>query len=445
MTTSKSGSGLILSLNSGSSSLKISLYRRVSAGHIEDTPDANPVTLLLISSIESISSEPTFSFSVADGDSISPDTRSVKNEAAPDIKDHATAFAHFLDYLKSEALIEREEIVHVCHRIVHGGDYFKPITINAESYHYIERLSDLAPLHNGAALTIIEACIEALPKANSIAYFDTAFHHYMPQHIRSCAINQEMAHKKGLRKYGFHGLSYAYILRAVARHLGKPPSETTLIVLHLGSGASACGIQAGKSLDTSMGLTPVSGLPGATRSGAIDPTLIFHYTHRAGRLSHEKSLARNVSVTTAEEILNTKAGWKALTGTADWRGVTRMWADGEPAGVLAFELFVDRILNYIGSYWLKMGGADKVDALVFSGGIGERSVELRKIVAEKCTCLGFAVDEGRNEGVDGVKGKVVEIGKEPMKVLVCRTDEQLEMARECALEPKFWQGQMDKS
>lgn len=439
MTTVDQGApsaGLILSLNSGSSSLKISLYRRSTELLLEDTPDADPVTLLLTAAISSISfDEPTFSFSVIDKSAIAPNTRTVKDEPVPTVKDHASAFSHFLDYLKDEASIDRKEIVHVCHRIVHGGDYYKPVIVNDESYHYIERLSDLAPLHNGAALSVIEACIQTLPDARSIAYFDTTFHHDIPKHIRSCAISPEIAQKKGLRKYGFHGLSYAYIMRAVARQLEKPPSETNLIVLHLGSGASVCAIQHGLSYDTSMGLTPVSGLPGATRSGAIDPTLIFHYTHRAGRLSHNKSL--NVNVTQAEDILNTKAGWRALTGTTDFRAVTKMWQDGDERGVLAFELFVDRILNYVGSYWLKLGG--KVDALVFSGGIGERSVELREVVMQRCACLGLKLDQEKNKTVDSVPGKVVEIGDDGSKILVCRTDEQLEMARECALEPIFWQ------
>ncbi|KAI0067177.1 acetate and butyrate kinase [Artomyces pyxidatus] len=429
--------GLILSLNSGSSSLKISLYRLTSQTPPEADAPGDPVKLVLTSAISGISASPTFDFSIVDPSAIKKDARTAKDDAAPDVHDHTTAFAHFLDYLKQEADIDRDQIVHVCHRIVHGGDYYTPVIITEESYHHIDRLSDLAPLHNGAALSVIEACLETLKQANSIAYFDTAFHHYIPRHISSYAIDQDIANKKGLHKYGFHGLSYAFILRVVSRHLQKPPADTNLIILHLGSGASICAIQNGKSLDTSMGLTPVEGLPGATRSGAIDPTLIFHYTHKAGRLSHKETGERGVGVTQAEEILNKQSGWRALAGTTDFAAVTKQ-RETNPAAQLAFDIFADRILNYVGAYFVKLGG--NVDAVVFSGGIGERSVELRDEIIRRSACLGFAMDEGKNKGVRDVEGEVVDISAHggQKKVLVCRTDEQLEMARQCALEEKFW-------
>jgi len=199
-----------------------------------------------------------------------------------------------------------------------------------------------------------------------------------------------------------------------------------------------------------MGLTPLNGLPGATRSGAIDPSLIFHYTNKAGKMSHEPNLTRNLHITEAEEILNRKSGWKALTGTTDFREITTRAnlsshsPSTEPSpDRLAFDLFADRVLNYVGSYYLKLDG--QVDALVFSGGIGERSKELRRVIGERIGCLGFSgVDEGKNEGVDGEDGVVINIdkngeGARGKRILVCRTDEQLEMARQCALENKFWE------
>ncbi|KAI9061055.1 acetate and butyrate kinase [Trametes sanguinea] len=424
--------GLILAVNAGSSSLKISLFKKDGAS--PESPH-DVVDLLLTSTITNISQPPaSFSFSLASH----AEGREAKKEPVKEIKDHASAFQHFLDYLKKEASIDRSEIVHICHRVVHGGDYFEPVIITDESYHYIERLSDLAPLHNGGALSVMKACIEELPNANSIAYFDTSFHRTMPQHIAMYAIRQDIAKKRGLKKYGFHGLSYAYILRAVSSFLGKDPSQTNLIVMHLGSGASMCAIQHGKSLDTTMGLTPVSGLPGATRSGAIDPSLIFHYTNRAGRISHDRSVAVDVHVTQAEEILNKRSGWAALTGTTDFGTIVRE-EEEEGKWKLAFDLFLDRIVGYLGAYYVKLGG--EVDALVFAGGIGERSVELREAVVEKVKCLGFALDEGANREVDGKEGAVVDVGKlkDSRRVLVCRTDEQLEMAKECAMNPKFWQ------
>lgn len=189
-----------------------------------------------------------------------------------------------------------------------------------------------------------------------------------------------------------------------------------------------------------MGLTPASGLPGASRSGDIDPTLIFHYTHRAAKITHDKKGAVEVGVTEAEEILNTKAGWSSLVGSSNFAEITAKLDDSSESSPevanakLAFEIFVDRILNYIGAYYLKLGG--DVDALVFSGGIGEKSAELRAEVAKRCACLGFAVDEGKNGDVAKKEGEVVEItgvstgvgdgekgGKK--RVLVCRTDEQV--------------------
>ncbi|KAJ7163997.1 acetate and butyrate kinase [Mycena crocata] len=412
---------LVLSVNAGSSSLKISLY-----GASPAADDSEPVQLMLTSSISNISIPPAkFSFKVQKGTS--------KNEEVASVHDHSSAFAHFLECLAHESDIDPADIAHICHRVVHGGDYTDPVLINDEAYKHIEHLSDLAPLHNGASLAVIKTCLSQLPNAKSIAFFDTAFHRSIPQHISSYAIDQKIAKQRGLKKYGFHGLSYSFILRSVSRFLQRPPTSLNLIVLHLGSGASACCIQQGQSLDTSMGLTPLNGLPGATRSGAIDPSLIFHYTNRAGRMSHDKSSAVNLHVTQAEHILNTQAGWKALAGTTDFGAITARRAD-DPAAQLAFELFADRVLNYVGSYHLKLGG--KVDALVFAGGIGERSKELRERISERVGCLGYAhVDTERNTTVDATDGAVVELGAPAAgpKLLVCRTDEQLEMARQCVL------------
>ncbi|KAL0954570.1 hypothetical protein HGRIS_003530 [Hohenbuehelia grisea] len=430
---------LVLSVNAGSSSLKISLY---TAQHDDND---EPVNLLLTSSISNISAPPAkFSFKSVNA---TKDAEPTKDAPVDSIHDHASAFEHFLDHLKREANIDREQITRICHRVVHGGDYHDPVIISDESYHHIEKLSDLAPLHNGAALSVIKACIANLPSSTSIAFFDTAFHRPMPPYIANYAINQTIARKRGLKKYGFHGLSYAFILRSVARFLNKPPDALNLIVLHLGSGASACAIRQGLSLDTSMGLTPLNGLPGATRAGAIDPSLIFHYTNKAGRITHDRKAAIQLHVTEAEDILNTKSGWKALTGTTDF-GVITEKADlsnpnpdyDENPHRLAFDILVDRIMDYVGGYFLKLGG--RVDALVFAGGIGERSEPLRARIGEQVKCLGFAgLDGSKNEAVDTVDGSVVDIGQggsQERKILVCRTDEQLEMARECVLKKEFW-------
>lgn len=176
-----------------------------------------------------------------------------------------------------------------------------------------------------------------------------------------------------------------------------------------------------------MGLTPLDGLPGATRSGSVDPSLVFHYTHNAGRLSHGST--KEIHITMAEEILNKESGWKALTGTTDFGQISSKAEQGDRQCGLALDLFVDRLLNFIGSYYVKLGG--KVDALVFAGGIGEKSTLLRKRAVQGVECLGFAIDEGKNDRTAGEEEVVADLSADAAKhkVLVCRTDEQLQMAR----------------
>ena len=284
--------------------------------------------------------------------------------------------------------------------------------------------------HNAGALTIVRAVQKQLPKATNIAFFDTTFHASIPEHIRTYAINQEVAKHNKLRKYGFHGLSYSFITRAVAESLNKAVEDLNIIALHLGSGASACCIKGGKALDTSMGLTPLAGLPGATRSGSVDPSLIFHFTHSAGKLSREST--KGMHITEAEQILNKESGWKALTGTTDFGVISTKAEEGDKDCKLAFDLVVDKILDYVGGYYLKLGG--KVDALVWAGGIGEKGAQLRRRVVDQAGCLGFELDEEKNK--KPADGTVVDITKSGSKhkVLICQTDEQTEMARQCTSE-----------
>lgn len=255
---------IILSINSGSSSVKISVYSA--------SEDKAPQQLAE-AQIDGLTAPPPQLKYVRKSETVAKDKKVDQK-----IETQDEAFNYLLEQLindkKLSEISKKEDITHACHRVVHGGDYDAPKIINQDTYHHIEKLTDLAPLHNSPALEIVKSCMKSLPATKNIAYFDSQFHQTIPEHIRTYPIDQEIAKKNGLRKYGFHGISYSFITRSVAEFLGKPESETSIIALHLGSGASACAIKNGKSWDTSMGLTPLAGLPGATRSGSVDPRYV---------------------------------------------------------------------------------------------------------------------------------------------------------------------------
>ena len=261
---------IILSINAGSSSVKISIF---SASQGDSSP-----TLLASSQISGLTSPPpTFKYSRSD-------TSTIHDQALSNqISDQNAAFQYILTHLINDEsfpqISQLSDIALASHRVVHGGDYKTSQLITRETYHHLETLTDLAPLHNASALAIIQHCITHLPSTRNIAVFDSQFHASIPEHISTYPIDQEIAKKNGLRKYGFHGISYAFITRSVAEFLGKKEEETNIIALHLGSGASACVVKNGKSWDTSMGLTPLAGLPGATRSGSLDPRYVFLYLY----------------------------------------------------------------------------------------------------------------------------------------------------------------------
>jgi acetate kinase len=252
---------IILSINAGSSSVKISVYSAEQGQDPKELAEAQldgltspPVQLKYVRGVTTVAKKKKLD-----------DKISTQNEA----------FQYLLDVLINdkdfESITKKRDVAIACHRVVHGGDYDAPKIIDSETYHHLEALTDLAPLHNAAALEIVKFCLKELPGVKNVAVFDSQFHQTIPEHIHTYPINQEIAKKNQLRKYGFHGISYSFITRSVANFLGKPESETNIIALHLGSGASACAIKNGKSWDTSMGLTPLAGLPGATRSGSVDP------------------------------------------------------------------------------------------------------------------------------------------------------------------------------
>jgi acetate kinase len=404
-------SELILSINAGSSSVKISVYKSPS--------DNSNIPIQLAEAVAEGLTAPPAKLKYTRGD------EKTEEKELEGIKSQEDAFRYILDHLTNDKglseLKDKNDIRFTCHRVVHGGDYPKSQVIDKETYHYIEELSDLAPLHNAPALTIVRAVADILPKAKNIAYFDSSFHNTIPDYISTYPIDQSIAKKNKLRKYGFHGISYYFIVHAVSKYFEKPASKLNIVALHLGSGASACCIKNGKSFDTSMGLTPLAGLPGATRSG-IDPSLVFHFTHSAGKPS--RSSSGDMHITQAEEILNKESGWKSLTGTTDFGKIS---ASERKEDQLAFKIFVDRIVNYVAPYFTKLDG--EVDALVFAGGIGEKGDKLRKAVVDGVKCLGFEIDDAKNGAK--IEDVVTDISKGSARyqTLVVQTDEQLEMAR----------------
>ncbi|KAL8730164.1 MAG: hypothetical protein Q9166_004247 [cf. Caloplaca sp. 2 TL-2023] len=398
---------IILSINAGSSSVKVSVYSTSSS-----TPSPNQLAKAEIAGLTAPHAEFKYSTTSAQ----------LKSVEVSGIGSQEDAFSYILNHLVSDKYLSeisnKDHITHACHRVVHGGDYPDAHVIDDETYHHLEDLTELAPLHNASALAIVKACMKILPKAKNIAYFDTSFHASMQDAAKTYAIDPETARKNKLRKYGFHGISYAFITKSVAEFLEKDVNETNIIALHLGSGSSACAVRGGKSLDNSMGLTPLAGLPGATRSGDVDPSLIFHFTHEAGKPAPASSEKMHISQ--AEQILNKQSGWKALTGTTDFGHIS---SSADTQCKLAFDIFVDRICGFVGSYYVKMEG--NVDALVFAGGIGQKADLLRERVVKKCQCLGFAIDEEKNG--DPIKEIVQDVGQESAKhrTLVCQTDEQV--------------------
>lgn len=252
---------VILAINAGSSSVKASVFRAEKHGPPQHIAEAQ---------ISGLTAAPA-RLSYRRGDTVVLDRQATRDS----VQGQDDAFRLLLQTLVDDEHLadvsSKSDIAIVCHRVVHGGDYDEPKIITQATYHHIEALSDLAPLHNDAALGIVESCMQQLPAAVNVASFDSQFHASLPRHVYAYPINPEVARNNGLRKYGFHGISYAFITRSVAGFLRKDLADLNIIALHLGSGASACAIKSGKSWDTSMGLTPLAGLPGATRSGSVDP------------------------------------------------------------------------------------------------------------------------------------------------------------------------------
>ena len=314
------------------------------------------------------------------------------------------------------AELEGQDVSAVGHRVVHGGSLFDAATlITPVVEEAIERLSALAPLHNPANLLGIRAARAALPDVPHVAVFDTAFHQTMPPAAYTYAIPRELAEKHGVRRYGFHGTSHKYVSERAALFLDRPLESLRTIVLHLGNGASVTAVDGGRSVDTSMGLTPLQGLVMGTRSGDLDPAVLVHLHRVAG-----------LSVDDLDTLLNKKSGLLGLTGSGDMRDVQEAASNGEQAALDALAVWRHRIRHYIGAYAAVMGG---VDALVFTAGVGENNALLRRRALSGLDFLGIRVDDDRNELHSRAERRISPDGA-GVEVLVIPTNEELEIARQ---------------
>ena len=322
----------------------------------------------------------------------------------------------------------------VGHRVAHGGERFHDATlIDAEVLKHIEGCTPLAPLHNPANLKAITISRELWPELPQVAVFDTAFHHTIPNRATTYAVPKEWR-DKGLRRYGFHGTSHKYIGLRVARELGKPVTDLQIISCHLGNGASVCAINRGFSIDTSMGMTPLEGLVMGTRSGDVDPGMFTYLARELG-----------LSIEEIEKQLYSNSGLKALAGSHDLREVEQKAAEGDADAQLAINVYAYRVRKYIGAYAAAMGG---VDAIAFTGGIGENSASMRRRVCDKFEFLGLHLDDDKNQAVKlkGFEALQVQSFDSRIKVIVTQTCEQLMIAQEVKYllaqheqsEPKKW-------
>lgn len=334
------------------------------------------------------------------------------------LPDHRVALNFVVDLLPQKY---RDFVGSVGHRVVHGGEHFcEAAVIDTEVLDAIKKASVFAPLHNPWNLLGIEVVEELWGKdCPQVAVFDTAFHQTMPPHAFMYALPIDLYEKHGIRRYGFHGTSYLYVCRETAKAMGRPLQSLNIIACHIGNGASMSAVQGGQCIDTTMGLTPLEGLVMGTRSGDVDPALPEYLISNFG-YTHQQVV----------DLLNKESGLLGMCGTSDDRDVEHRYFEGEPAGTLAKKVQVHRMRKYLGAYLVALGG--KVDALVFTGGLGEKSHLLRTLVCEGLDTLGFGVDEARNQAQEGRFSEDTRIHKDGSKseIWVIPTDEELCIAQQ---------------
>lgn len=340
-----------------------------------------------------------------------------------DVKDHTEAIRLVIDAMLDPVngvIKSMDEIDAVGHRVVHGGEKFTaPVLINDAVMETIETLTDLAPLHNPANMMGIRACREIMPNAPMVAVFDTAFHQTMPAEAYIYALPYEAYTDNMVRRYGFHGTSHNYVSKVAVEMLGKPAEETKIVTCHLGNGSSIAAVKGGKCIDTSMGLTPLEGVPMGTRCGDIDPAIVLYLMKKL-----------NLNVNEMDAYLNKKSGVLGISGiSSDMRDIEAAAKQGNERAELALATLAYKVKKYIGAYVAAMDG---VDAIVFTAGVGENAANIRERIISGLGYLGVVPDYELNSNCP--RGQNVEISKpeSSVKVFVIPTDEEMMIATQTA-------------
>jgi acetate kinase len=391
----------IFVINSGSSSLKYQLFR---------LPAEQPVCSGLVERIGLENS--VITHKVFTGEQEHATQRIL------DLPDHEAGLREAVALLTAPeigVIRDPNEVEVVGHRVVHGGERFAATTIiTPDVKQDIKRLFPLAPLHNPANYLGIEVAEKIFPQAQQVAVFDTAFHQTMPERAFRYALPNSLYTEQGIRVYGFHGTSHKYVAEQATNYLGNPAAK--LITIHLGNGCSMAAIDGGKVIDTSMGFGPLSGLVMGTRSGDLDPSVVFHLVSQLG-----------YDVEQVSNLLNKRSGMLGLTGASDMRDITKALNEGDPHAELAYDLYTYRIKKYIGAYAAALNG---IDALVFTAGVGENDALVRARSCQNLSFLGIELDEAQNQ-VRSKQLREINTPESRVKILVTPTNEELEIARQC--------------
>jgi acetate kinase len=386
----------VLVINSGSTSLKYQLI------------DVHTATVLAAGLVERIGE--------AEG-VVKHSTGSQNYSLTRPVPTHNDGLAAVLDLFQEHGPdLAKSGLVAVGHRVVQGGDVFdQPVLIDDSVEQQIEDLAALAPLHNPPNLQGIRGARAAFANLPHVAVFDTAFHRTLPPEAYTYALPRELAKKHRIRRYGMHGTSHRYVSRELARLIGKPVDQINSIIIHIGGGGSICAVKAGRSVEISMGLTPLEGLVMGTRCGDIDPAVLFHLHREAG-----------LSFAELDNLCNKQSGLLGLAGASDMRDVRRAASNGETAAQIAVDVFTHRVRSYVGAYWAQLG---HLDAIAFTAGIGENDDAARAESLAGLAELGIAIDPALNNGLRGGPARISP-SENRIQVWVVPTNEELEIARE---------------